>query len=540
MKTSIFACAHLAAVFVAGVAVAQDTADSASGAEGTSPPSLHLKLDGIDRNVAAFCGELGRPVTQRDLAGLSGYEIRRYADGKELYREVIGPFGKTGDKVRSSRFFADGTRRAQYIEIRDRLLCLDTPDGQETECARPIVCKADNAEFVAFDRHDNPLLSISKSLPADPEAQANDWVQYARGTAQLSLADDNPLSGRVTPARYVLGSKTCNVGAGHPEVDQAYSYVWNQGSCSGGVARGRGEIHFIDKTGKMGAVPVGVGRGIETRGGRLYWSFPKFDYALRVECMTANKGIPRSAEEVASAELTLTIPGNIEVGEKLVYERLAKTAVPVARDICRPAQDVPIDLSLFLQRSKSPLLVVRHRAGNVSVRSQNAQVLRSERSRDSAVRSKSRGRFANDLRFFLENERTRNLQALISRGGEFRNLADAMRSLHIKSLIALSEGVTITFPWRKPTFASDQFSVAWRTKSTDPVDVFYTRQPSGSAWHALRSAVPKASHNQVNLLVTCRIPKRDAKQFAANRRVSSRATLLSFSQGNMVLNCRRN
>lgn len=499
--------------------------------------SLHLSKPDVDTSVAKFCERLGAPISQSTFNELSGYEIRAFENEERSFVEKIGPID-VGKRTRSSRFMKDGSRSAHHVSFLNSKLCLEGPDKGEENCNYVFECQSKKGTFVSFGENERPLLKLTKPPKAIKAASDNDWVKFARGSAFLSIPSDELQNRGSNP---VNARASCTIGAGHPEIDSAELFAWRGSNCQAGFAVGAGEVLVLNRDGSISSVPLGPDLGLETKKGKLRWSFPDFSFdPLHVECYSKTRGIPQTSEDVYSVEMILSVPSSIQLGEKLIYEKIFAEARSIANKICAPRRSARIKLTIN-RSNRQPFVLAA--SGNKSgvprpLESRHA-VLKIEEDRDVSAANKAYPIFGNFIRKTSEAQRREKIERQLSGSTPISHIANAYREFPLETVVSLANTATIKLPWFAPEFSNDVFTISWRSVSTDPVDEYFASKSSTTSWNTLRGRIPSPSKKQASIRITCKIPREDALEFSPNRWVTSSATLQSYSTSNtqIALDC---
>lgn len=441
------------------------------------------------------------------------------------------------------RYFPDGTRTAQYVKVDERNLCLDLPEFDEPVCAIPLACTSDEADYVMLTDAGDPIARITvQNDETDSEIvleEGHDWVKFAGGTFSLTIDESDPLSSHASPS--INSLDICSIGAGVPEIDNAYAYRWTNSSCKSLKANGFGTVVYLDKYGEFGQTDFGHGRGLIMKNGKIYWDFPEKPIVVSLQCLSGKDEIPTTASEVKSMVFDVDVPRGVSTGEPLIYNRIVKDILPYGKRICGVSpRATPIKILLNTKHNiySDPItLMVIDGTTIISYAAKTNNLIKREKITDEIV-AVSLGRLFGE---FLKTEIDRNfrdsLREMLIRDIQIDNLADVQQEFPIKTLVALVDGLQINMPWSDPVFENGKFQVTWKSRASDPFESFFIdSKRSGSGWQKIRTLLPSRSE-RIELIITCLISPRDATRFPEENLVEVRGTLVSYANQKLVLNC---
>lgn len=511
-------------------------------AQTTDAQEVEAPVDPID----AMCAELGRPLSENEVSALSDFEILGL---RQEYTEIVGDFEE--GRARSVRYLPEDVRTAHFVSIRSRELCLTAPGSTEAICGIPLICNSDEADLVMVDSNDQPFVAINRDSGRvvdrnAPNTDGRDWVLFAGGTADVFIPSTQIGASRLSPTTnakmFEPAGRACAVGAGHPIIDSAFSYVWPS-NCQSANASGQGRVIYLSPEGEIGTIPMGPDVGIGTRGGRLYWSFPNdIPIELEVECQAVGDlRIPTSSDEVRKMVVQINVPDSVELSDQLIMRKIGETVNEYAEKICGTESD-------SVRREFNFEGKIRGGAASFGLVWLDDLERISSIPRQYLIRVASNNRtyrrvwdrgFASFIREKLEIDRRQEILFALEDREQLGNIANGMRSADVQTLLALGRGLTIPMPWAtsNPSFSDGRFRLNWNMRSTDPAVAFFSnRQQTG--WQSVQAAMRSPSLSPVNLNLTCLLPLARARGLTPAPVVNIEAVLGSYNGSNqMVLNC---
>lgn len=531
-----FASGLFCAVFLAGSAHAEASSGATASASRSSTASAK-PTDPLD----TLCAKIGAPVSAKELQEFSRYRISPIAGG---YTEDLRWF--RNDQARSVRYLANGNKSAHLATIKGRDLCLSVPGSDTPVCGVPLKCASKEADFVMVDSNDKPFVRIDKPKPPAPDAKPvseyHDWVPFAGGTVALNIKNTALATSAEVQGLDARPSGPCSVGAGLPGLDASYAFFWeSDNSCSNGNAAGPGRVVYLSQKGRISYAELGDGLGVMTKGGRLFWSFPKTPIRLWIECEGADGDkIPTTASDVTRVDARMIIPERVLDGQPIVYRKIAKAVDSYIQQICRidPAttriqyQDLssftsnttyldmisPGDNTLQVQTDHSPDVTEFHQLLADNLNSWQATF----------------GKFtSNHVRTAWRKQVIGAMQDSL----KLPNVANGMEINTVETLVSLSGRLSIQMPWdnHSLTYNNGNFRVDWYEFSDSPVTDFLQRHSNDPGWQQLAPYMKNEHVSRVNL--TCVIPKSAAQRLPLTNWASVQATLTHVDQNNLVLDC---
>ncbi len=489
----------------------------------------------------SLCATIGRPITETEIAGFSHHVVRGFSSD---YSEVIGTL--SDGSTRSVRYFSDESRTAQFVNVEDRQICLTRPDTETITCGVPLVCSSGESDYVMVDDNDAPFVMIDSPQElghqTPPLPEDHDWVTYAGGTVQMTI-DNDRLAGRgTTPSRNISNRGLCQIGAGHPVLDNAFAYYWSGDSCNNAFATGEGEAIYLTQDGEVGTVKLAPGAGIKTENGRLYWNFNNQPIALAIECSTNDDTkIPTSVNEVSHIKVEIIVPDSIHVGDQLIYKKLISETGTYIEQICGTSP-IPNQTEYLISHAAEPSILdlsLIWQGTGPQPKDQDYPALQRITSGNNRAQTLGPPRFARFIRQMIDSERTESVLSIIRSSDQLPNLANGMRESRVQTLVGLTGGMTTRMPWSEtnPSFTDNRYRLSWTITSTDPASEFFRSRRQHHGWANIENSLPGSVNDPVSLRLTCFLPSAEARSLPPNRIVEIEATLMNYHSNEVILSC---
>ncbi len=507
--------------------------DSPSGGDGGAMPESPADP------MELFCAKLGKPVTRRAVTDFTGGSVERLVGGKAIFSEVIG--NHADYRPRSHRYMADGSRSAHTLRFEGRRLCLELEGEKALDCALPLTCLSDEADYVLISEQGNPIARIHRDGRAPQNTaigtEEEDWIRFAGGRFELKIDDSEPLSSQILSARGTRND--CRVGNGLPEIDTADMFFWTGSGCKGGLAKAPGTIVHMDKDGVLGHVDFKAYSGLSLKDGMIVWEFPTTPMDVRMVCEDSTHGIPKSANDVSDVHITVAHSPMVAAGEPAIHEKIIKDLLPYVERICGVpgvSPKVQVELQSHGKDAPKPLKLKLHRGVPQEPAAFAGDLVERERRRDMAFRQEAAREFRRYIVDTTRRDYERDLRAQIRSNGMISSLSNAIYTFKVPTLVALTKGRTFRMPWQHPTFEHGTFQVTWRVAVDNPLENYLARKPRGNLWSTIRQEIStKQSISPVR--VTCRISDSAAQRFPDSNWVTVRGRLISYDGDRLVMDC---